>query len=88
MNNLRTHEIISLIAGIEDAHLLNWRSHNDQTGMQVPDFDKLLPAMERQRLGRKIFLYLQACASIEASGIMVGLREKWKKEKDQNEQED
>jgi hypothetical protein len=88
MNNLRTHEVISLIAAIEDAHLLNWRSHNDQTGMQIPDFDKLLPFTERSRLSREIFLFLEACASIEASGIMVGLREKSKKEKDQNEQED
>jgi hypothetical protein len=88
MNELRTHEIISLIAAIEDAHLLNWRSHNEQIGMQVPDFDKLLPAMERRRLVGEIYLFLEAWAAIEESGIMAGLREKRKKEKDQNEQED
>jgi hypothetical protein len=85
MNKLRTHEIISLIAAIEDAHLLNWRGQNQQTGMQLPDFNELLPLTERWRLGRETFLFLEAYALIERSGIMDGLREKWEKEKDKNE---
>jgi hypothetical protein len=86
MNKLRTHEIIGLLAAIEDAHLLNWRRQHEQTGMPFPDFNKLLPEMERRRLSKDIFLVLEGLSFIRENGIMDGL--KGELEKDKNEQED
>ena len=85
MSKLITHQIISLIAAIEDAHLLDWRRQNEQTVMQVPDFNNLLPVIERWRLQREASQMLHAWASSKESPIMDESKAQSQKERDENE---